>query len=168
MGRLRRRGKQPAPTRLSVHESMEKQRQMRALNTDMEQVMVEIQQMARQVSAQLDAKAAHLEQLIKEADQRLKRLEEMQTGGIAKQSSPQGHGSDDMPAEDSDNAMSNADAGTKHGLSNALNANRADDPDPLALQVYLLADRGLAPAAIAGELHEHVGKVELILALRQT
>jgi hypothetical protein len=38
--------------------------------------------------------------------------------------------------------------------------------DPLARQVYQLADTGLAPADIAQKIGEHVGKVELILALR--
>jgi uncharacterized membrane-anchored protein YhcB (DUF1043 family) len=39
--------------------------------------------------------------------------------------------------------------------------------DPLTLQVYALADSGRTPVAIARDLNEQVGKVELILALRR-
>ena len=39
--------------------------------------------------------------------------------------------------------------------------------DPLTQQGYDLADAGRAPLAIARDLNEQVGKVELILALRQ-
>ena len=40
--------------------------------------------------------------------------------------------------------------------------------DSLTSGIYELADRGLSPIAIAQDLDEHVGKVELILALRPT
>lgn len=39
--------------------------------------------------------------------------------------------------------------------------------DPVAGRVYELADSGLSPVQIASMLHEHTGKVELILALRR-
>lgn len=40
-------------------------------------------------------------------------------------------------------------------------------PDPLARKVYDLADAGRSTLAIARDLNEHPGKIELILALRQ-
>jgi hypothetical protein len=50
-------------------------------------------------------------------------------------------------------------------------ANPIDVPeqpaDPVVRRVYELSDAGRAPAEIARELDEHIGKVELILALRQ-
>jgi hypothetical protein len=39
--------------------------------------------------------------------------------------------------------------------------------DPVNQQVYDLADEGLPPVEIARKLHQHTGKVELILALRR-
>lgn len=39
--------------------------------------------------------------------------------------------------------------------------------DPLARSIYELADQGLTAAEIAQRLGEHLGKVELILALRK-
>ena len=44
---------------------------------------------------------------------------------------------------------------------------RPADRDPLSSAVYRLADSGRAPLDIARELDEQVGKVELILALRE-
>jgi hypothetical protein len=46
-------------------------------------------------------------------------------------------------------------------------AARRPDSDPLNQQVYDLADSGLPPVEIARQLHQHTGKVELILALRR-
>ena len=43
----------------------------------------------------------------------------------------------------------------------------AHRPDPVAEEVYALADQGRTALEIAGELDEPTGKVELILALRQ-
>jgi hypothetical protein len=43
----------------------------------------------------------------------------------------------------------------------------AEPVDPLAEAVYRLADQGRKPVEIARQLDEQVGKVELILALRQ-
>ena len=40
--------------------------------------------------------------------------------------------------------------------------------DPLARSVYQLADEGMEPTQIAQQLDEHIGKIELILALRAT
>lgn len=40
--------------------------------------------------------------------------------------------------------------------------------DPLTLAVYDLADAGRTAVQIAGELHEHTGKIELILNLRRS
>jgi len=39
--------------------------------------------------------------------------------------------------------------------------------DPMAGEIYRLADAGLPPVEIAGRLGQHTGKVELILALRR-
>lgn len=53
-----------------------------------------------------------------------------------------------------------------HGIESTNN--REKDADPLTASVYELADRGLQSVAIAQNLDEHVGKVELILALRSS
>lgn len=42
-----------------------------------------------------------------------------------------------------------------------------DAPDPIVRNIYRLADEGRAPLEIAQALDEQVGKVELVLALRE-
>ena len=45
-------------------------------------------------------------------------------------------------------------------------AMRYEAADPIAVDVYRLADEGRSSIEIAKELDEHTGKIELILALR--
>jgi hypothetical protein len=44
----------------------------------------------------------------------------------------------------------------------------ANDPEALAQQIYRLSDAGLTPGEIAQRLGQHTGKIELIIALRNT
>ncbi len=111
-------------------ERIERNKQLGGMRTDLEELMVEIEQMAKRLGAQLDAKAIQLEHLIEEVDEKI---------GQAQQ-------------------------------SNTTIANPGQQPsqpsDPLARSVYELADQGVEPTDIAQKLDEHIGKVELILALR--
>jgi hypothetical protein len=43
-----------------------------------------------------------------------------------------------------------------------------NDPEALAQQIYRLSDAGLTPSEIAQRLGQHTGKVELIIALRNS
>ena len=152
--RMRRRGKQPPPSRLSVRETLEKQKQTRALGGDLEQVMVEIEQMSRRVGSQLDAQAARLEALIAEADRRIAKLKSSETSASIPIRATSGGAGHDHQA---DHVARPAQVSVEKSLP----------ADPLSRQVYALADRGMKAEAIAQELQEHIGKVELILALRR-
>jgi hypothetical protein len=56
----------------------------------------------------------------------------------------------------------------RNDLVQAASINEAaGSDDPLARRVYELADGGMDAVAIARQLNEHVGKVELMLALRE-
>ncbi len=100
-----------------------------------------LEQIARRLSAQLDNKARRLENLIDEADQRIAAL-----GGAS-----------EPPAASAPAAPSPRPAGG--------NGNR--DTDALTAAVFERADAGLSSVEIAQQLDEQVGKVELILALRE-
>lgn len=154
ISRSRKRGKQPPPTRLSVQETLEKQKQTRALGGDLEQVMVEIEQMSRRVGSQLDAQAARLEALIAEADRRIAKLKSSETSASIPTRATSGSAGHDHQA---DHVAPPAQVSVEKSLP----------ADPLSRQVYALADRGMKAEAIAQELQEHIGKVELILALRR-
>ena len=143
--RYKQRSRQTGP-----HEQIEKVRQMRGMHGDLEDLMVEIEQLAKRIGAQLDAKAIQLERLLDEAQQMVKDLQAAKQEGSAHQ-----------PTE---NLL---DTATPQG-----NQEKSEQPgesypdDPLARSVYALADEGFDSSDIALKLDEHVGKVELILALR--
>jgi hypothetical protein len=100
-------------------------------------VMVEAEELARRLAAHLDNKAARLEILLDEANATIARLEQAASTGSAPRRQV---GADFTPA--------------------------GGAPDPIVRNIYRLADAGKAPLEIATELEEQVGKVELVLALR--
>jgi len=112
---------------------------------DVEDVMVELDQVARQVHGQLDTRFAKLETVIRDADQRIARLERLlnKTEGVS-------------------------------GLDITLEEARPDDIEPAPVMqsgphadVYRLADAGMNAVEIAQEIGKTNGEVELILALRK-
>jgi hypothetical protein len=129
-----------AAHRLTAREQVERLRQKDAVRGDLEHLMVEIEQLAKRMGAQLDAKTIEIEMLIRRADERLAELRRLTEQGAPP---PQAElpGAPPMPAEPAS--------------------------DPLSRRVCELADEGLSPVEIARQLDEHVGKVELILALRK-
>lgn len=112
--------------------------QQRSVDRQMQNVLVELSEMARQITAQLDTRAGKLEALIREADQR---IAAMKSAADLQQSPPA--------------------AGPYH-------AERAEQPmiDPRHALVYALADQGRSCKDIAQELNRPSGEIELILALR--
>ncbi len=91
----------------------------------------------QRLAAQLDNKSERLEQLLLQADERIASLRALECAGTAASST--------QPAS----------------------TNPSPRPlDPLTRSVYDLADADNSPVEIAQQLHEQVGKVELILALR--
>lgn len=135
--------------RLTPHEQLDKNRRMRGVRGDLEDVMVEIEQLAKRFGSQLDAKTIELEDLIQLADQRIAKLERL----LEQQGQPF---SPDSSSADA--ALPTPEPEPEPALPD----------DPLARSVYQLADEGIEPTDIARKLGEHIGKVELILALRNT
>ncbi len=140
MSRLRKRRLKRAAEPAQL-ENIERMRQLRGMRGDLEDLMVEIEQLAKRLGAQLDAKSVQIEQLLAEAEQKIARLNALQ-------------------AEANSAASGGGDTGQPNPEMGAIS------DDPLARSVYELADKGNDSAQIARELDEHVGKVELILALR--
>lgn len=100
--------------------------------------------MCVRVADELDRRAERLEKLIAEADAKLARLERLSAGAVTPD-----------PLAVLAETKPRAAAAPMH------------DGDPLAGEVYRLADSGLPPVQIAQKLGQHTGKVELILALRR-
>ena len=112
----------------------------RQVERDMNNLLVELSEMARQITAQLDTRAAKLQLLIAEADQRLERLNAC-GGPAAATERPPSHRHADVPAP--------------------------PPVDPRHVEVYVLADQGRTAGEIAGKLGRPSGEIELILALRE-
>ena len=122
-------------------------RDQQNIKHDMEELAVQLQQVARQVNSQIDTRFAKLESCIADADQRIERLERLlrRAGGhegvdvtLADQPAP-------SPQRDGDTIKI----------------------DPIHQEIYRLADEGKSPPEIARQLARTTGEVELILNLRR-
>lgn len=133
---------------------------------DIDAIQASLQDVARKLSAQLDNKAARLEMLIEQADERLARLNATHTqarGASAPMPTSRrviSSGPPERPAQ-SDPAEQ-----AKMGTTSAAPRAQAEPTDALRRAIYALADKGRSALDIARELDEHIGKIELILALR--
>jgi hypothetical protein len=161
--------------------------QQRSVERQMQNVLVEMSEMARQITAQLDTRAARLEMLIKDADQRLEALKSATLQPPAQSVATEAltnllnhRDSANGDAKVADTAKSNSATGAAArseifgedpARSNAArpDANASAQPapvDPKHLQIYRLADQGRSAREIAQELNRPSGEIELILALR--
>jgi len=131
----------------------------RGVEREMSNLLVELSEMARQVTAQLDTRAAKLELLIKEADEKIEALRTL-TGA------PQAG-----PAAPIQPTMRIVRDGTteRQALIQPLEAAPSPAPatDPRYAEIYALADEGCSAGDIASRLGRPRGEIELILALRQ-
>lgn len=141
LGRSRKR---TAAGRDSARDHIERARQKQGVRDDLEALMVDINRMARDLGGQLDAKIIRIEKANQEAEERIAQLQALRES----LSDPSASHTSRSPGQP---VTPQADAA---------------NIDPLTRQVYTLADQGQGPADIAAQLDEHVGKIELILALR--
>ncbi len=122
--------------------AMEKERKAQH---DMEQVMIELDHLSRQIQGQLDTKFAKLETIIRDADNRIEKLARLIRTS---------DGSDTLDIIVQDDCATRGPA------------EQGDRPRHAA--VYRLADAGLSVVEIAQESGKTTGEIELILALRRT
>lgn len=149
--RHKTRQQQGTAATLTPDERLERMKQERGVKGDLEGLMVEIEELSKRVGTRLDVKIVQVERLIRDADQRIAELQRLQ-------------GSAD-PSSTGLTPGSNPSSQQAHAA-----ASPSPEPPPgdeLSRNVYRLADSGHTPVEIARTLREHVGKVELILALRR-
>ncbi len=129
-----------------------------AVAKDIQELTAELEQLTHRLSSDIDQRATRLEALLRDADQRIAELRRLH---------------DETPAPlanarpTSSNATNPTDANAHSAPISATPASEIGD-DPLSRSVYALADAGHNSIEIARRLKEHVGKVELILALRRS
>ena len=158
--RIRKRRTKAGP-RLSPREELERAHQSRGLRGDLEELMVEVEQLAKRFGTQLDAKSIQLERLIRQSDERIEALHR-----LAETSSNRSMPRSTEVRSDLADLASHAPAIPAPAAATPNTESHVDDGDPLTKSVYELADAGTDPVEIAKKLNEQVGKVELILALR--
>jgi hypothetical protein len=153
--------------------------QQRSVEREMSNLLVELSEMTRQLSAQLDTRSAKLEELMRQADQKIAELRAL---GIlpanpdALPAPPIGSpealaaGASSSPAEHplAGLGLIPADAAGVPARAIAAPATFADrsQVDPRHAQIYAFIDQGLSPQEIAQRLGQLTGEVELILKLR--
>ena len=115
--------------------------QQRAVERQMQNLLVDLTEMARQISGQLDTRAARLQALLDQADERIAQLRQL--SGAAPVDSPQA-------------------STTPETSASAL----VSIASPMHAEVYALADEGRGAKEIAARLNRPSGEIELILALR--
>lgn len=144
----------PLATPPSVRQSLASER---ATERAMQSLVIELEQMSRQIGAQLDTKAAKLEVLIGQADRRIEELKRLgqraDSGEISNVSAVR---ASELATRMTDSLIAGRIGGEASGLA-ALAKHQ---------EIYDLSDSGQNAAAIAGKLRRPKGEVELILALR--
>jgi len=133
-----RKRRRRSHTKGTARDRVDELKQKQAVRGDLEQLMVEIEQLSKRFGAQLDAKTVQMERLIDEADRKIVELKQLERAR------------DEAPS------------------IQTPTPNPPTPDDALKRSVCDLADQGHDPVEIARQLDEHVGKVELILALRKT
>lgn len=118
---------------------------------ELEALMLELDELARQLMGRLDSRFAKLEATIKDADERIDRLNRMIRA-------KNGHAALDVTV-DEDGSEGLTSIGKVESQSRETN-------DPHA-EVYRLADQGLTPVEIATKVGRSTGEIELILSLRR-
>jgi hypothetical protein len=114
----------------------------RAVERDMQNLLVELSEMARQITAQIDTRAAKLEALLGEADQKLQQLRAL------------------------NDTRASATIETMELRQTSTPTIVPEPEDERHAAIYALADEGKDVAQIAAELSRPRGEIELILALR--
>ncbi len=137
----RRRFRETGPSpRAYAREQMARLKDEKVVHNELADVMTQLQQVAREINAQLDAKFVRLEKSIRDADDRLERLDRL------------------MQRSDRRTTL---DVTVDDALSNA-----ASDPEDRRPRIYALADEGKKPQEIARAIGIAVGEVDLVLAVR--
>lgn len=175
---LRRKSAKRASARQSPRELMEQIRSYadRGRGDDVDAASARFLDQTQQLMAQLDNKAARLEQLITDADDRLQRLSEIQRHIESPQPAQSQRAiaptivTQVAAAPSMKPTTASRTPAPQSKQFDAVSTRQSSDLqrsiDPLTRAVYDLADDGRRSIDIARELDEQIGKVELILALR--
>lgn len=139
-------------------------------------VAVEAHQTLHRLMSELDTRSRTLEVLLRQADERIAQLEQALDERVGASISPTRTALSERSRKTPGEAAAVRSTGGSSDVESTPRphvevlmptARPGYTPDPLTASIYELADRGRSPLEIARHLDEQVGKVELILALRE-
>lgn len=158
--KLRDRGGSPTAY---AREQVARLRDQGHIKDSMEELLVQLEQLARQINAQIDTRFAKLEESIRCADERIAQLRRLEQA-CGSRSSVDLIIDDDHPADLPDTAADPAGFPQQDPSPSG--------PPPVHLsqhqQVYELADAGLSTVEVARRVGQSTGEIELILSLRRS
>src|SRR4051794_5358171 len=128
--------------------------QQRAVEREMSNLLVEYEEMLRRMTAQLETRAARLELLINQADERLARLQ----AAIATSPPQNGPGRSAPPAEAAAGTALPEPGASKTSVEPEYPAPKLVESSPHG-PVYELADQGRTPRQIAQQLDRPYGEI---------
>jgi hypothetical protein len=146
---------------------------VREMTAELSALLADLEETSRRVAAQIENRRTGLELLLKEADEKIKRLEALTRAAGSSGGTSVGQGVVPARAETverkpqvigASSAMRDA-AATLSRLRAERGAPTAAE-DPAYRPIYVMADQGKTAREIAQELGRQPGEVELILALR--
>jgi len=143
-------------------------REVRDVRQQMERLLVEIHDVSREMNARLDTKISVLNNLVREADERIEQMR-----ALAREARPAasdtlrggGPGLSGQRDLDPSGPETRRDR-TPEPHDRADAPGRCDRPAERYAEIYALADQGLDARQIAEKTGQHTGEVELILGLR--
>lgn len=138
--------------------------QQRSVEREMSNLLVELSEMARQVTAQLDTRSAKLEVLMKDADDRIATLQQLSGSARTNSHPPENTSPFRQTTAEHDALMQRLDPPP---AAPAPQESPEPQVDARHAEIYALADQGRTPVDIATRLGRPSGEIELILALRQ-
>lgn len=151
-------------------------RDQHKLRESMDQLLVELEEVSRRVGAQVDTKFVKLETVIRDADDRIARLEDLLAGLERRgRSASPAHRRDERsrpaaPTAKEPTAATPARQATNKndGAGSTPTGHPPAEPtDSRFRRVYELVDAGASPIKAAEQLGMPLGEVELILNLRR-
>ena len=146
-----RKKRQPGPTSQShARDHIAKLKEEHAVKGDMRELMVELQELSRDINAQIDTRFAKLEVSIRSADERIDLLERLLRAA-------DGRPTIDTVVSGDDEAPRLPPAQPQAGL-----------PESQHGRIYDLADGGRKSIQTAQETGKTPGEIELILSLRKS
>lgn len=129
-------------------EKIAQAKQAHGMKGEMEELMVQLQELSREISAQIDTRFAKLESSIRSADERIEQLRRLQGVADAKPTIDTLVGDDDPEKPPTASSHATESRKSQHG------------------RVFALSDAGKNAVQIAQETGQSPGEIELILALR--